>query len=468
MRYPKKTTILFLISAYQIISLPAFAGWVYEVVDTEDYAGIFTSIALDSSDQPHISYMQTPLEGGELRYAHRDGSNWFVETVDDSVFATGWSSSLVLDSSEYPRIAYYNLIDDLLMYARWDGSNWQIEEVVLMNNDYGDKTLDLELSASDDPHIAFVHVYGAADVAVFYAKKEGTEWVVEEFDRGYLNGHTSMALDSSENPHIVYQRGPSGWLYYTYWDGSGWNGEYVDTLTGAGYMPTLKLDSSDSPHIVYSQSTVGIDDLKYAYWDGSDWHIDIIVEADRGQGGNDLALDSSEKPHVAYDQWGPGGHTREPTYAYNDGTGWTIEVLDSMGAWCGIAVDSNDYPHISYCFVNPDVWDYDLKYVYWDPNVGIDDGDDIGSDPNNPFAFALDPAYPNPNRGEATIGFTLPTTSEVNLELFDIKGRKVAILANGEYTAGEHDTGVNGLGSGIYIYRMKAGDFTDSKKMVVE
>ncbi|MCP4229705.1 MAG: T9SS type A sorting domain-containing protein [bacterium] len=465
MRYSKKTTVLFLISAYLMIASPAFAGWVYEVVDTEGYAGIFTSIALDSSDQPHISYMQSPYDGEELRYAHRDGSNWFVETVDDSASSTGWKSSLVVDSSENPRIAYYNLTDDLLMYARWDGSNWQIEEVAPMNNDFVGKTLDLELGASDEPHIAFVHGYTPTDVAVFYAKKEGTEWVVEEIDRGYLNGSTSMALDSSENPHIVYQRGPSGWLYYTRWDGSGWNGEYVDTLTGAGFKPTLQLDSSDNPHIVYSHKTTGIDDLKYAYRVGPDWQIDIIEEANANQGRNDLALNSSDRPHIVYVQWPPPPAIK---YAYKDATGWAVEVLETPGDWCSIAVDSNDYPHISYCFINPDDWDYDLKYVYWDPNVGIDDGDDRGSDPNDPFAFALDPAYPNPNRGEATIGFTLPTTSEVNLELFDIKGRKVAILANGEYTAGEHDTEVNGLNRGVYIYRMKAGDFTESKKMVVQ
>jgi hypothetical protein len=71
-------------------------------------------------------------------------------------------------------------------------------------------------------------------------------------------------------------------------------------------------------------------------------------------------------------------------------------------------------------------------------------------------------------RDSANIAFSLPHTSHVNLEVFDIKGRKVATLVNETLNEGEHEASVSGLSAGIYLYRLTAGENSAVRKMVVE
>lgn len=99
--------------------------------------------------------------------------------------------------------------------------------------------------------------------------------------------------------------------------------------------------------------------------------------------------------------------------------------------------------------------------INWNP-VGID-----GDEGNLPKTFALHPAAPNPSSGTASIGFALPRACEVELSLYDIKGRKIATLGDGTHQPGEYTTTVSGLSSGVYVYSITADEFSDSKKMVV-
>ncbi|MCP4229698.1 MAG: T9SS type A sorting domain-containing protein [bacterium] len=77
------------------------------------------------------------------------------------------------------------------------------------------------------------------------------------------------------------------------------------------------------------------------------------------------------------------------------------------------------------------------------------------------------PRINNANDSSASIGFALPRACEVELALYDIKGRKVATLAEGTHQPGEYSATANGLSSGVYIYEMNADEFSDCKKMVV-
>jgi hypothetical protein len=103
-----------------------------------------------------------------------------------------------------------------------------------------------------------------------------------------------------------------------------------------------------------------------------------------------------------------------------------------------------------------------LQYARYDP-TNIED--DI---PTTSTTFALHPAAPNPSSGTATIGFALPRACEVELALYDIKGRKVETLATGKHQPGEYSATASGLSSGVYIYELTADEFSDSKKMVVK
>jgi len=86
-----------------------------------------------------------------------------------------------------------------------------------------------------------------------------------------------------------------------------------------------------------------------------------------------------------------------------------------------------------------------------------------------PSASTLLRNYPNPFNPETTIRFALPEASKVRLDIFDPAGRMIQSLINGWRGAGAHEATFKAgdLPSGIYIYRLTAGDFSSSEKMVL-
>jgi len=87
-----------------------------------------------------------------------------------------------------------------------------------------------------------------------------------------------------------------------------------------------------------------------------------------------------------------------------------------------------------------------------------------------PGKFSLEHNYPNPFNPSTKIAFSVPTTVEVKLEVYNIRGQVVAtLIANQVYEAGEHSItfDASNLVNGIYFYRIEAGEFVDVKKMIL-
>ena len=96
-------------------------------------------------------------------------------------------------------------------------------------------------------------------------------------------------------------------------------------------------------------------------------------------------------------------------------------------------------------------------------------GDDAVELEARPRAFALYQNYPNPFNPTTTISFDLPEDVRVNLIVFNLLGQQVAVLKNEPISAGSYNINFNasGLASGIYFYRIQAGEHQSWKKMVI-
>jgi hypothetical protein len=86
-----------------------------------------------------------------------------------------------------------------------------------------------------------------------------------------------------------------------------------------------------------------------------------------------------------------------------------------------------------------------------------------------PIEYALEQNYPNPFNPSTTIKYGISERSFVELRVYDILGREVASLINEEQDAGYYNIefNANNLASGVYLYKLTAGEFIETKKMIL-
>ncbi|MGH2575194.1 MAG: T9SS type A sorting domain-containing protein, partial [Ignavibacteria bacterium] len=96
----------------------------------------------------------------------------------------------------------------------------------------------------------------------------------------------------------------------------------------------------------------------------------------------------------------------------------------------------------------------------------------VGINPINnniPAEYRLEQNYPNPFNPSTTINYSLPRASSVTIKIYDMLGHEVMTVVEEHHPAGNYTTSVDAstLASGVYFYTLNAGDFTDSKKMIL-
>jgi hypothetical protein len=482
-------------------------AWDITVVDPMD-RGSYSSLALDSAGHPHIAYGQyfSPFFDIELKYAYHDGNKWHITKVDTTGHA-GAHTSIALDSQGRPHIAYGEHISKTvsnLKYAFFDGEKWQITHV-----DWGDVGLciSLALDSNDRPHISYRDDDPNFDLK--YATYDGTKWQVETVDTSFATGKgTSLALDSADLPHISYQEDLTEAVKYAYFDGGRWKITVVDE-DHVQHKTSLALDERDRPHITYCAEwgTGGphwTGEIRYAYLDGATWHKEVIERGgeDESLGGwNSLALAGAGAPHVAYQRdvgiegisslkyarrigdylnyftaaprgydglaltWSvkaPPGESVTGYYLYRREKGeeeWS-KITDTPLPGGG----SGSFDDAGLACLR--CYEYLLEGIMKGGNrqLGVTEGTT-----GVPQAFFLHSARPNPSSNSAVIAFELMDRADVELTVYDLSGRKVATLAQGWLPPGSHERAcdVSALAPGVYVYRLKAGDWAGAKKMVV-
>lgn len=110
----------------------------------------------------------------------------------------------------------------------------------------------------------------------------------------------------------------------------------------------------------------------------------------------------------------------------------------------------------------PDTMFVDYVRVYGLPTA-------LGSIEEMENVHSLSQNYPNPLQSTTTISFNLPEKSLVSLKVFDSKGKEIAILESSELMAGNYERQWDATlyPGGIYYYRLQAGEFIESKKLIV-
>ena len=196
-----------------------------------------------------------------------------------------------------------------------------------------------------------------------------------------------------------------------------------------------------------------------------------------------VTASNEELTSISYAPWPPSYYWRV-AYRTSGGTD-SINYKGLYGAMAGFYTTPPTHisQYLPSTMITPAVgFDRDIGGTFYRGNVLY-----VGSGPQNiyfdavdlaldvpqteevPMQYALNQNFPNPFNPTSTIGYELPAASTVKLVVFDLLGREVRTLVNERKEAGKHSLHFNvaGLASGVYLYRLVAGDFVQTKKMAV-
>jgi carboxypeptidase T len=261
-------------------------------------------------------------------------------------------------------------------------------------------------------------------------------------------------------------------------NGMSWRQETFDLSPYAGNNVRIRWHFGSDSYV--TEDGWYVDDVQVVAPDPLyDPSLSVASYAIDDAGGNG-ALDPGESAYLSVELHNAGpGPAMQNDLTLTSPTG-DVVVTDAGGYIAAIAPDSNESTDAHEFELNAlgsatpgDTVDLGLavsSYNGYSANltVRIIIGDIVNAPGSEtlPTSYALHPARPNPFNPTTTVSFDLPEAASVRLEAFDVLGRLVATLADGEFAAGTHDVrfDAGSLPSGVYFVRMSAGDFMSVKK----
>ena len=213
---------------------------------------------------------------------------------------------------------------------------------------------------------------------------------------------------------------------------------YIFRHSDSSWVQETKLLSSDSDTAAFFGVSVSISEKSVV--------VGAFLTDDKGDSSGSAYIFSREGSN-----WVEGAKLLAFDGSASDWFGWSVSIAGDYAVVGAYLDDDNGENSGS-------------AYVYSGIIVGIDD-----ENRGLPTEFTLSQNYPNPFNPNTMIEYELPNQSNVKLIIYNLRGEEVALLFNGTMPAGNHQVTWNAsnFASGIYFYRLRAGNFVQTKKMVL-
>jgi len=417
-----------------------------KTLQVQDYDSTFVidSILITNEDGVKEMRIYTYDSNGNTisdYWKYRDGTQWVSYYLITYLYdANGnktsklweyWNAGELVKDFRYSYSIDSGNETALVLGEFWDGSQWGNDVRYTSTFDSnGNLTLYLKelwiLSNVWENSLLDTHTYDSNGNMILglYEYWDGTQWVKD--------WRFPFTYDSTGNLTIEF---------WEFWDGSQWlNDErYTNTYDSTGNL-TYFLDE---------------------FWDGSEWENGFQKTYNFDSNGN-MTLGFYEGWNGS--QW---LNYYKDTYTYDSNGNMILGLYEY---WDGSQwISSNNYFEFEdsfsrfYSFLGAQI---DLFYSPFT----ITDVEEIEL---NVSEYSLFQNYPNPFNPSTTINYMIPAQSHVTLNVFDVLGKEVATLVNeaqpqGNYQIKFDASSVNGrITSGIYFYTINAGDFVETRKMIL-
>ncbi len=342
--------------------------------------------------------------------------------------------------------------------AKWNGTQWAPLGTGMNNDVYTLAVIGSDLYAGG----AFTTAGGVSANRI--AKWDGTQWLP-------IGGGLNRAV----NALVVIPNGAGGGDLYAggyfmtaggdsakriaKWNGTQWSplGSGMDSPVSS--LATIPNGTGQSDLYVGGGFTTagGITVNFVAKWNGAQWSA---LGSGTGSGVSALAVIGSGL-YVGGDFTIAGGVSANRIAKWN-GTQWSRLGSGTNEDVTSLAVSGNNL-FVGGLFTTAGVTPSSFIARWSRPPTSVEERN------ATPEKFRLEQNYPNPFNPETNIKYQIPSTGNVMLKLYDMLGREVAMLVNEHKSPGTYTMtwDASGHSSGIYFYRLTAGSFVETKKLVL-
>ena len=318
-------TICILLLVFAGIAAAQAGPWEIGIVDGS-LGGSFSSLRIDKYGNAHVASAGDAEATLQYSFWDHNLKKWFTTTLG----RTSGFCSLALDSRQRPHISYVEYGASKMYHTFWDGSSWQKQPIQIPTRHIAFYT-SISLDPNDNPSISFYDYLGVVDDQyrrLRVVKWNGGVWEVQTVDSEPGSGKfNSIAIDSVGRSHVAYcnvdpERAS---LRYARLGSTGWSHEILESGYSKSWQAVMLIvDKYDVPHMAYSDVQNGI--VKYATQVNGKWQIQSVdsVGAVAYPDRNGLALDQDGTPYISYYDAKRG----ELKLAHRKGQVWLTEVVD--------------------------------------------------------------------------------------------------------------------------------------------
>ncbi len=441
-------------------------SWIEHLISDEFYYPLCISAA-DVNGDGYMDILSAVMEDDEMTWWENTdgtGTNLIEHTIDGEYDGAHSISASDIDNDGDLDVVGAARVDDEVTWwenVNGDGTSWTRHKVDYFNDAFSAIAVDV----NGDGYMDLAGVASQADEVAWWANENGTGlvWTKHVINSNFDGANLVYAADLDSDGDIDVVSAAYFGDVISWW-------ENADGI-GITWIEHVIDDDSWHPRSVYAvdiNSDGNMDVVGSSFFDHDVSWYDIVEYSSEG------IIESSIFDTQEYPDW----QTIDWTGSSPIGTNIVFQVrasddFSNMGDWSsditapgivsGILTEGDSFFQYRTVFTSsssvltPVLEDVTVTWNF----TGIEE--ESGQEGNTNYEVGV---LANPSVSRATLTFSLPSTSFVELTVYDLTGRE-AYLVSGDYLPGTHEVYLDDLTSGVYLVRMTSGAFVSIKQFAI-